>query len=188
MSRYANRFQKFPQGLGDDTATTSDTVINPPDLTQVTNVQKPIWIDPPTNWENIDVFAYAPLGAIGASVTILTFIVPTGRNGVIYAIANNFVGGGWIEGTGDVVWQILVDGAPPPGANSYGNIFGSLGSPASPTRISGFRVFDGQTVTVVALNNPAGPNGGVVLAGQRVGARLLGHLYPRDLEADSLWI
>jgi hypothetical protein len=143
---------------------------------------------PPRNWENLDLTSYAVLGAIGDTVTILSFKVPIGRNGVVNKIANNFVGGGWVAGTGDIIWRILVDGAPPPGATSYHIILDSLGSPAQPVGIAGFRIFENQLLTVVALNNPAGANGGVIPASQRVGARLMGHLYARDMEYHDLWV
>lgn len=149
--------------------------------------QLPIWLYPPITWENVDQATYATLPAIGSTVTILSFTVPAGRNGVINKIANNFVGGGWIEGTGDLIWRILVDGAPPPGATSYNNIVNSLGNPSNPVAIPGFRFFENQKITVVAFNNPAGPNGGVVVAAQLVGARLIGYTYPRELEQSGLW-
>lgn len=140
------------------------------------------------NWENIDQDSYVLLGAIGATVTIISYVVPPGRNGVIYKVANNFVGGGWVEGTGDIIWRILVDGTPPPGAVSYDAILASLGNPASPTEIPGFRIFENQVLTLVAFNNPAGPSGGVVVAGQRVGARFVGWNYPTDIEDSDIWI
>jgi hypothetical protein len=140
------------------------------------------------NWENIDQDNYALLPAIGATVTIISYVVPPGRNGIIYKVANNFVGGGWVEGTGDVIWRILVDGTPPPGAVSYDSILASLGNPASPTEIPGFRIFENQVLTLVAFNNPAGPDGGVVVAGQRVGARFVGWNYPTDIEDSDIWI
>jgi hypothetical protein len=140
------------------------------------------------NWENIDQDNYALLPAIGSTVTIISYVVPPGRNGIIYKVANNFVGGGWVEGTGDLIWRILVDGTPPPGAVSYDNILASLGNPASPTEIPGFRIFENQVLTLVAFNNPAGPDGGVVVAGQRVGARFVGWNYPTDIEAGDIWI
>jgi len=140
------------------------------------------------NWENIDQDNYVLLGAIGTTVTIISYVVPPGRNAIIYKVANNFVGGGWVEGTGDVIWRILVDGSPPPGAVSYDTLLASLGNPASPTEIPGFRVFENQVLTLVALNNPAGPDGGVVVAGQRVGARFVGWNYPTDIEASDIWL
>jgi hypothetical protein len=140
------------------------------------------------NWENIDQDNYVLLGAIGTTVIIISYVVPPGRNGIIYKVANNFVGGGWVEGTGDILWRILVDGAPPPGATSYDAILASLGNPASPTEIPGFRIFENQVLTIVAFNNPAGANGGVVVAGQRVGGRFVGWNYPTDIEESDIWI
>jgi len=147
----------------------------------------PLWIYPPINWENVDRIAYATLPAINVEATILSFTVPIGRNGVINKVANNFVGGGWTEGTGDILWRILVDGAPPPAANSYAAIPASLGSPANPTEISGFRIFENQVISVTIFNNPAGPSGGITPAGQLAGARLCGYLYPRELEDSNIW-
>jgi hypothetical protein len=134
------------------------------------------------NWENIDLLNYVNLPAIAATATIVQYVVPPGRNGLIYKVACNFVGGGWVEGSGDVLWRILVDGAPPPGATSYDAILGSLGSPANPVEIPGFRIFENQVLTLVAFN------AAVVVAGQKVGARLIGWNYPTDSEEDNVWI
>lgn len=136
----------------------------------------------PMNWENFDQLAYVALPAIGASANVISFQVPIGRNGIIRKVANNFIGGGWVEGSGAVIWKILVDGAPPPGATSYNSILGSLGSPANPVEIAGFRVFENQVVTLEVDNIS------VVLAGQLSGGRLLGYFYPRDLEDADIWI
>lgn len=145
-------------------------------------VELPLRLFPPVNWENLDQLNYVGLGAIGADVIIIDYTVPIGRNGKITKVANNFVGGGFQEGQGNIIWRILVDGAPPPGATSYNNILGSLGSPASPTEIPGFRIFENQRITVIAHNVA------IALAGQLVGARLVGYLYPRELEAADIWI
>jgi hypothetical protein len=160
----------------------------PPPAAGQPQEQLPLWIYPPINWENIDQIAYVTIPAIGAEITILKFTVPIGRNGVINKVANNFVGGGWTEGTGDLQWRILVDGAPPPSANSYAAIPASLGSPANPTEISGFRIFENQVVSVTLFNNPAGPGGGITPAGQLTGARLCGYLYPRKSEDGNIWV
>lgn len=145
-------------------------------------VELPLRLFPPVDWENLDQLNYVDLGAIGDTVTILEFTVPIGRNGIIKKVANNFVGGGFQEGQGNIIWRILVDGAPPPGATSYNTILGSLGSPASPTEIAGFRIFENQVVSVVAENVA------IAVAGQLVGARLVGYLYPRESEAADIWI
>jgi hypothetical protein len=203
MSDYVRRFSKFPRpahsahsarlhgydGLGQPPITRD--VVNSlpmPIDPGVSRRDLPIWLYPPVNFENVDQLAYVLLPAIGATATIITFTVPIGRNGMIQKVACNFVGGGWTEGTGDVKWRVLVDGTPPPGATSYDSIVASLGSPAQPVGIAGFRIFENQVLTLVAFNDPAGPNGGVIVAGQRVGGRLMGYLYPRDLEQDDIWI
>jgi hypothetical protein len=152
------------------------------------NVGRPIWIDPPSNWEVVDQAAYVALPAIGATATVVTFTVPPGRNGVIQKIANNFVGGGWVEGTGDLIWRILVDAAPPPGATSYNNIVNSLGNPSNPTAIPGFRIYENQVVSITIFNNPAGPNLGIPVAGQLIGGRFVGYIYPRELEDGNTWL
>ena len=167
-------------GLGEMPGCAMDAsreIPNPPNQSNL-----PVWLYPPSQWENLDLLDYEPLPAIGADATILSFRVPTGRNGVIQKVANNFVGGGWTEGSGDVIWRILVDGATPPGANSYATILGSLGSPANPVGISGFRIFENQLLTFIAHNNA------VIVAGQQVGARLVGYLYPREYEDENIWI
>jgi hypothetical protein len=179
-----------PTETDDATGGAGTDASDQPDPTQTMKIDGINYVTFPRgiqNWENIDQDNYALLPAIGATVTIISYVVPPGRNGVIYKVANNFVGGGWVEGTGDVIWRILVDGAPPPGATSYDSILASLGNPASPTEIPGFRIFENQVLTLVAFNNPAGPDGGVVVAGQRVGARFVGWNYPTDIEAE-VWI
>lgn len=148
----------------------------------------PPWIYQPVNWENVDQINYALVPAIGSTAVIISYVVPPGRNGIINKVACNFVGGGWVEGSGDIVWRILVDGTPPPGATSYDSILASLGGPSQPTGIAGFRFFENQVLQFVAFNNPGGANGGVVVAGQRVGARFTGWNYPTDIEEDDIWI
>jgi hypothetical protein len=144
-------------------------------------VELPIRLYPPVNWENLDIAGYTPIGVQGTTVTIFTFIVPIGRNGIIHAISNAFIGGGFQEGQGGIIWRVLVDDGVPPGANSYNTILGSLGAMASPTRIAGFRIYENQTITFVAENVNLFP------AQQLVGARLLGYLYPRELEEADIW-
>lgn len=137
----------------------------------------PPWIYPPTEAEPIDDIAYVALPAIGSSAVILTRTIDAGYNSIFLALANNFVGGGWTEGSGSVTWQVLIDGAAQPG---YDLIPASLGSPANPVRHpSGFRVFESSTVQLVVTNNS------VVLAGQLSGGRWQGYFYPKEYEDPS---
>lgn len=138
----------------------------------------PPWIYPPPEFEPIDLVNYINLPAIGASAAIISILIPTGHNGIITNIANNFVGGGWTEGTGAVTWQISRDNA---AVDGYDLILASLGSPANPVRHpSGFRVFENQLVTLFVSNVS------VVLAGQLSGGRLMGWYYPKEYEDPNL--
>ena len=160
----------------DDTVTISDSA------TPSDSYPRPPWVDPPQQWENLDLIGYVALPAIAAQANVLNFQVPLGRNGVIQKVANNLVGGGWTEGAGGAIWQILVDGAPPPGATNYDLILASLGSPANPVQIPGFRIYENQVLTLVVKNV------NIVVAGQLSGGRLIGYLYPKELEQEDLWI
>jgi len=165
-----------------ETITEQDEGYSPPNVTEVLGLRGITLPRGIPNWENIDLLNYVNLPAIAATATIVQYVVPPGRNGLIYKVACNFVGGGWVEGSGDVLWRVLVDGSPPPGATSYDAILGSLGSPANPVEIPGFRIFENQVLTLVAFN------AAVVVAGQKVGARLIGWNYPTDSEEDNVWI
>jgi len=187
MSTFSRPFRRrSSRQLGDPAD--GPAIFAPDEDTSAQPHHLPVHIYPPKNFENVDKVNYALLPAIGATATIISYVVPAGRNGIINKVACNFVGGGWVEGTGDVVWRILVDGTPPPGATDYDSILASLGSPAAPTGIAGFRIFENQIISLVVFNNPSGPSGGVILAGQRCGGRLIGYNYPRENEEDDIWI
>lgn len=154
-----------------------------PDSDQLVQpVELPIRLFPPINWLNFDLINYVALPAQGAAASVIDTIIPAGYNGVIKKVACNFVGGGWTEGSGAIIWQILLDGAVPPGANSYNSIPASLGSPANPVEISGFRVGQNQHLQLIVQNLT------VAQAGQLSGGRLVGYLYPVDEETDASWI
>jgi hypothetical protein len=144
-----------------------------------TLVQKAAFLEMPADGVPFNEAAYVNLTAVGATAVILSFQVPQGYNGVIKWIGNNFVGAGWTEGTGALVYQILADGQP---IRNMENIIGSLGSPASPSETAPIRIFEQQTIELVCLNvdvSPAGPSG------QLLGGRLSGWYYPVDYDTQG---
>lgn len=148
----------------------------PPGMQELSGGQ--YWMDPtiwpPPEREPFDVINYVALPAIGATATIVSVLMEPGYNLIIRAYANNFVGGGWTEGSGSVTWQIAVDTAP---VDGYDTIPASLGSPANPVyHPCGIRVQDGQTVILTVTNVS------VVLAGQLSGGRLMGYRYPKEYD------
>jgi hypothetical protein len=135
---------------------------------------RPPWIEAPAESDLIDDINYVALPAIGATAVVLSRQVEQGYNGILLSLANNFVGGGWVEGSGSVLWQVLRDSAAVPG---YDAIPASLGSPANPVRHpSGFRIMEGQLLQLVVKNV------NVVVAGQLIGGRWQGWYYPKEYE------
>jgi hypothetical protein len=121
---------------------------------------------------------YVVIPAIGASATVLSFVVPAGKNGVIEQIANNFVGGGFVDGSGNIIWRFEQDGVPLVGLE---NLNTSLGTPAAPSRTAPVRIMEGKTISLVVSNIA------IIAAGQLIGGRISGHYYPRNTEQQGIW-
>jgi len=120
--------------------------------------------------------AYIAIPAVGLSAPIVQFKVPEGQNGMINRLANVFVGGGFTEGQGGIVWQIFQDFTPGVVAPDFDNIVASLGSVNNPSILNGIRIKENQLVTLLVKNVS------IVVAGQLIGGRLGGYFYPIDLE------
>lgn len=142
------------------------------------------WIDPPAGSQPFQFFipAATPLGPIAGGVqVVIVFQVPAGRNGVIAQIANEYNGGGWQQGDGNLAWQILVDGFPVQG---FDNILSSLGTTAIPGDMKVRRqivVRENQVVQLTANNI------GVVGNGFLVGM-LAGYFWPLAQQEESIWL
>ena len=121
---------------------------------------------------------YINLPAIGAQEVVVEYDVPDGRNGVIFWIANNFVGGGFVDGSGSVIWSFEQDGVPLVGLEHLNT---SLGTPAAPSRTSPVRVMEGKKIQLVVKNIS------ILVAGQLVGGRISGHVYPRNTEQQGIF-
>jgi hypothetical protein len=112
-----------------------------------------------------------PLPAIGAQATVLSFTVPRGNNGFIRRLANAFVGGGFTDFSGAIIWQIFLDINKGTVAPNFDNIIASLGSVANPSQIDGIHIMELATVALVVKNIS------VAVAGQLVGGRLGGSFH-----------
>lgn len=121
---------------------------------------------------------YITIPAIGLTAAVLDFVVPDGKNGIIDQIANNFVGGGFVDGSGQIVWRVMLDDVPAPGLEE---MIASLGNPAAPSRTAPVRIFEGQNIQLLVQNI------GIVPAGQLIGGRLSGYFYPKDAEEKGIW-
>jgi hypothetical protein len=122
--------------------------------------------------------AYVAIPAVGAQAIVVQFQVPEGMNGMINRLANVFVGGGFTEGQGGIVWQLYQDFTVGGGtvAPDFDNMLASLGSVNNPAVLNGIRIKEKQLVTLLVKNVS------VVVAGQFIGGLLGGYFYPVDLE------
>jgi hypothetical protein len=97
--------------------------------------------------------------------------VPRGNNGFIRRIGNVFIGGGFTDFSGGVVWQIFLDLSKGTVAPNFDNIVASLGSVSNPSTIDGIHIMELATVALVVKNIS------VIPAGQLIGGRLGGSFH-----------
>jgi hypothetical protein len=138
------------------------------------------YLVPPPDAESFHVAAGISLPAVTPATftTVVEVRVPPGRNGVLNRIANQFVGGGFVDFSGAIVWQIVRN--PGPGLQTaernYEKIIASLGSVANPAAISPIRIFENDVIQIVVNNNA------IVVGMQTIGGLLGGYFYPRSYD------
>jgi len=130
----------------------------------------------PPEGEEFTPAAYVTIPAIGSTATVVQFSVPEGRNGILNRFANVFVGGGFTEGQGGIVWQLFQDFTPGVMVPNFDNIVASLGTVNNPKILNGIRIKENQLVTLVVKNVS------IVVSGQLIGGLIGGYTYPIDLE------
>ncbi|KKK49572.1 hypothetical protein LCGC14_3133710, partial [marine sediment metagenome] len=142
-----------------------------------TLVHRPPWVEFPAGGRSFTRLnnAAVTLPAIGSGVVVVSLTVPPRNNGIITGIANQFVGGGWTEGTAGLSWRLRADGFPIIG---YDNIIASLGSTSNPSAlgINPIRIFENQVIDLTARNV------NILVAGQVLLGILRGKFYPLELE------
>lgn len=126
-----------------------------------------------------DYSTYIALPAVGANAAVVQFTVPEGFHGVIKRVGNAFVGAGWTEGSGALVWQILANGGV---VRNYDNIVASLGAVSNPAETAGIFVYEQQLVTLQIFNVS------LVVGAAQAGGRLSGWFYPKwRADEDGIW-
>jgi hypothetical protein len=137
----------------------------------------PSHLFPPAGAQSKNLANYIDVPAPGdPAAVIFSYTVPLGMRLVLNQIGNNFVGGGFSEGSRDLVWQVWDNGSP---IEDFEAITGSLGNVAQPTWLSPIIFEEGHTVSFVVLNPAGGP---IVSGSGQVGATLRGYYFNR-LEA-----
>jgi hypothetical protein len=141
----------------------------------------PNWIFPSKNAVSFDNAGDITIPAIGVESPIFSFTVPRGFNGVLKTIGNVFIGGGFNDGSGNLVWRILQNNQAVRGKE---NILNSLGSVAQPSLIGGggfIRILENDLIQMTVLNVA------VAVAGQVIAGRLSGWFYPKDEDPSGIW-
>lgn len=134
------------------------------------SVELPPWTFP--TWDSLffDRVGVVATPGLGLTSTIVTFAMPAGYDGVVRWLSNVFLGAGFTDGSGNLIWQVLRDAQP---VEDYENITAQLGTLPIPTDTF-IPVFENQivsiTITTVVL-----PGGGT-----SSGARLKGWRWPKS--------
>lgn len=131
------------------------------------------WVEPPEGFQPFDFAGVIDTPAISgplADSAVLLFTVPAGFDAVIRDLSHNVTGGGFVEGSGDLVWRLRVD-------NEYVRNFGRLtvqfGTVAEPRGTYGIVVKSGQTFRYLVAN------AGYIAGGTKVICTARGWFYPR---------
>lgn len=134
----------------------------------------PPWVEPPPGYIDFDPRATLPLPAVAVpppETEVLVLLVPTGLDGVIKWYSNNFEGGGFVNGSGDIVWRIRINGR---AVRNFDNILFESGTVEKPRRLAaGIRIYSGQRVTYT-VQHVANPLLGV----EPIVCSFVGYFYP----------
>lgn len=147
---------------------------------RVPELGSPIWDQPPwevmpSNARKLEVgFAQTAPGAFpsAADVILGSFQVPEGWDGVITRFVPNFVGSGFADFSGAIVWRLKVANRFAPDLGNVTSTYGSLTAAFSVPGINNIRLISGQTVYALASIPVPGPAG-------VVSAIVIGWFWPR---------
>lgn len=121
--------------------------------------------------------AYPAPGA--AAVQILQDVVPSGWDTFYWWLSIFHIGGGFVDGSGNVIWRVFVNNAAHKG---LGNIQSQIGTSLNPA--PGFPIHLVQNdILTVTVEVPAGQN--PMPAGALTGCRLQGWRFPAGQSWDS---
>ena len=111
-------------------------------------VKRP-WIDEPSGSVPFDEQQGVAVPGVGAQSIVLTYLVPTGDDGVIKYLSCNLTFCGFTEFSGDIVWRLLINQKP---VKNFSNIKVEKGTIEIPRPISPLRLYSGDLVQWVILH------------------------------------
>lgn len=143
------------------------------------NVVFPAHLFMPPEGIPFDYTAYLATPNIGAGISVISFTVPEGFHGVIKKIGNVYIGPGFVEGSGSLIWQIQQNGGV---VRNYDSILASLGTVTAPGEVSGSILVYEQDLIALEVSNVSLGAGST-----QVGGRLGGWFFPKDLLDNDIW-
>lgn len=112
-----------------------------------------------------------PAVNVGVPVTVVSFTIPTGNDAVIDGMnCNVTTAAGFVDFSGDLIWQMQIDGRP---VRGFENIQNQRGTVEFTRKIHTFTVMSGSTVSIVVFHQANGALTGNIIAG------IYGYMYPR---------
>lgn len=146
-------------------------ITDPPSDQPLLSSALPAHLYMPPDGISFDPTGYVSLPAVGVTSTVLQFTVPEGYHGIIKRMGNEYVGTGFVQGSGSLVWQLQSNAGV---IRNYDNITSSLGAVNNPKELGGgVLVFENQVV-LLQVNNVS-----LVVGGASVGGRLSGWFLPK---------
>lgn len=137
----------------------------------------PPWIYPPDNFQGFDSANSILTPAVGAGDTVvLSFKVPFGWDGVIRRLSHNYAGGGFLQGSGAIIWRLRINGQI---VRNYDAITMEWGTIQQPRLIDGIRIYSSQLVEY--LVTVPGGSGFIPSQSTFILCSLGGWIYPRGL-------
>jgi hypothetical protein len=112
----------------------------------------------------------------GFDTTVLTFTVPSGYNFEIASLLHFYTGNGFVEGSGDLSWRLMIGNRYAP---TLGNMQTTVGSTATPVPIQPHALIAVSNDVLQYIVNVA-PSAANNLAGGNIVCQIAGYLYPRD--------
>lgn len=145
--------------------------VDPPSPDQMASsglVDLPPWNFPPEDSLFFDRVGVVAMPLVGVTAQIVFFAMPAGYTGIVKWLSNIFLGAGFIDGSGDLLWQILRDAQP---VEDYEAITAQLGTLPIPTDTF-IPVGENMTVSITIRNV------GFLGGGASSGGRLKGWRWP----------
>ncbi len=121
------------------------------------------------------------LGAIGTSAVIVQRAIPYGRNSFLWKIAVDYVGGGFTEGQGAILFRVFRNKALTRAVKGFGTLTAPMGTVSNPVEIPPVQLYENEWLSIVYQNV------GIVPAGQQIVGVLVGWDYPRSEEVGARW-